>query len=239
MAGGFVGTNPADPLNTTLHMALIMNLGGEWLEVALGGIFTVPEGVSGELAMLQVNDAILYDNDGAYTFHVEVCNPETPCEGIYLPFSTEDFGWEALGDGTGEHYPPDWLPGKGWSTHLDPSCYGGTRWCGYNEVNIRGDVDNLTLTSWKMQTYQGFPGATFQTQVFVDRRSDSVRLYTFDSTGGEPQGLNILNDSGITTVINEDVTITILERQVSGYIDGSLTPGDTWHQIRWLQLCDD
>jgi len=72
--GGF--TDAGDPEPTLNHMTLLMSINGAIFDAGAGGMFTVPAGVSGQMAMFQVNDSVLVDNQGEYRFHVEVCNPD-------------------------------------------------------------------------------------------------------------------------------------------------------------------
>lgn len=75
----FFTSREDDPRPGFNHMTILLSIDGVVSDVgfAMGGTFTVPEGAADVLAMFQVNDSVLNDNQGSYRFHVQVCNPVT------------------------------------------------------------------------------------------------------------------------------------------------------------------
>ncbi len=71
---GGTGTDGADPLPASPHMALLVKIAGVFYDVSAGGVLTVPGGVSNALVIFQANDSSLSDNNGNIAFSVKVCN---------------------------------------------------------------------------------------------------------------------------------------------------------------------
>ena len=104
-----------DPLNTTNHMALLLKIGSNYYPL-VGGIFTVPSGVSGAQAYIQVNDPTLGSCHGTYTLTVEYCNNATPPATTWrahIPFKTNSGGFVAIPLSTNSC--GQWTPGTGWT----------------------------------------------------------------------------------------------------------------------------
>jgi hypothetical protein len=64
VCGGSGSTSGSDPLPTSLHMSLIMNIGGTYYPCAANSTFIVPGGVSNQNVTFQANDVSLSDNSG-------------------------------------------------------------------------------------------------------------------------------------------------------------------------------
>lgn len=68
-------TDPADPLPTSPHMALLLSMpGGTYAALTAGVPFVVPDGLSAGNYYLLANDHILGDNAGEITMHVQACD---------------------------------------------------------------------------------------------------------------------------------------------------------------------
>jgi len=108
--GGATTTESGDPINTAPHMSLLLKLlttTPAYAE-ALTGIYTVPGGVVNKNLSFQANDDNLADNAGSISFHVKVCNNETPlawCQTFDLTAASLptgfhlDFGTHVTGTG--------------------------------------------------------------------------------------------------------------------------------------------
>jgi len=89
--GGCTGagtSDPGDPLPSAPHMALIMSLNGILSFVGAGGLYTVPAGANNVMPVFQVNDSVLADNSGDFSFHVQICNPLNACADYADPLTT-------------------------------------------------------------------------------------------------------------------------------------------------------
>lgn len=69
---GIFGTDGADPLPTSAHMGVVVQIGGVWYDTQ--NPITVGPGVVNQPVIMQANDVSLTDNSGGYTFDVELCN---------------------------------------------------------------------------------------------------------------------------------------------------------------------
>ncbi len=74
--GSSIDAITGDPAQDFPHMVLLASINGDFYPVYNGDLLTVPAGVSDVLAIFQLNDGVLYDNQGQIEFLVEVCNPE-------------------------------------------------------------------------------------------------------------------------------------------------------------------
>lgn len=86
----------ADPLPSAFHMALIAKVNGIYYDVSTDGAgFLVPDGTSPHDLEFFVNDSILSDNSGSYSFTVEVCNTPSATWSHDFDFTMSDGGWAA------------------------------------------------------------------------------------------------------------------------------------------------
>jgi len=87
--GATVGT---DPLPTAQHMALILQLDGDYYDLSAGPV-TVPSGVSNVQGWIQVNDDDLTDNSGTECFNVDVTNNQVGTFVHDFNFTLNIQGW--------------------------------------------------------------------------------------------------------------------------------------------------
>lgn len=110
IAGGCFGgqfTSGGDPAPAISHMRLIVKIGSSTYYPADGGSITVPAGISGANAVLQVNDASLGDNSGDYVVDVEVCNNVATRYSHTWNFATGPGAWSVAAGLSG-----GWVGGK-------------------------------------------------------------------------------------------------------------------------------
>lgn len=159
-SGYFIGgctasyvTDEGDPYPALHHMTILMSINGEVFDAGAGGMFTVPAGGNDVLAVFQVNDGELADNDGQYAFHVQICNPEDP-EGC-TPINTFDFALSedefVVTAWVGEHasYPAlgTWLElGGDWGTGWYNENAGASNWLALKRSDICVDVNHVYIT---------------------------------------------------------------------------------------------
>lgn len=134
-AGNCVGlptVTGTDPAVAAPHMVIVANIGGTFYNVT-GGVFTVPGGISNQPVVLQVNDSTLSDNNGEYTFDVEVCNNQAGA-------------WTSIFDFTASPFAPFlvatagmWVPGVGWV---------GTAITQPFTLILEGHPTSCNITSW-------------------------------------------------------------------------------------------
>jgi hypothetical protein len=93
---GVGGTSGGDPAPTINHMRLIVNINGTWYPADSGSI-TVPGGVSGAAAYVQVNDSVLSDNSGNYALDINVCNNTATRYSHLFNFALGPQGWAVPG----------------------------------------------------------------------------------------------------------------------------------------------
>jgi len=135
---GIAGVSGSDPLPTANHMSLLFKIDGTYYS-AMSGPVTVPGGVSNANVEVVVNDSVLSDNSGSYTFGVCVTNnaaldwthcwlggkgvldlslpPQTQVWGSY-DFGTDTILSEDSGSGTAENASVD-IPYVGTATHIE------------------------------------------------------------------------------------------------------------------------
>jgi hypothetical protein len=113
---GGTGTDGADPLPASPHMAVLCKIAGVFYDVSDGSVLTVPGGVSNALVIFQANDSSLSDNSGNIAFSVNVCNNAAATWIRDYQFELSQFGWAAYVDGSQTpHTVGVWSAGIGWS----------------------------------------------------------------------------------------------------------------------------
>lgn len=112
-------TSGADPLPSAPHMSLIVNIAGVYYS-ALTPI-TVPSGVSGANATVQLNDGTISDNQGSVSFNVSVCNNAIPSWSHSFDFRTGQHGFSIAVDPTSHDVLGVYVPGTGFEAVTEPS----------------------------------------------------------------------------------------------------------------------
>lgn len=154
---GGAGHSAGDPLATTPHMALIMQIAGVYYPLTTS-LFTVPGGVSNAQIYIQVNDGTLVDNSGSYVLVVEVCNHQTPsmpwCWDQDMRLTPQ--GWNP-DSGVGALTCPgpyngtlgNWVSGSGWQGQVLEATDGvGPHGCASDYAYLAVDLDLGILTNF-------------------------------------------------------------------------------------------
>lgn len=103
VAGACIPVNDqdgADPLPSDYHMAVIFQLAGSFYPAT--GTFVVPAGISNQSVTFQVNDSVLSDNSGGYSF--DCCVTNNQVTGTYehrFDFALGPKGWLVQGSNGG------------------------------------------------------------------------------------------------------------------------------------------
>jgi hypothetical protein len=137
--------NPADPLSTYCHMAIIGDVGGTFFPL-VSTPYVVPSGVSNQQILLQVNDSTLGDNSGEYVVGVTVCRSNATldwCATINLALTSGGITASMEDDST---VAGTWSPGVGWRDALFHT--GG--------VARRGIILNLALETFEITGMECF-----------------------------------------------------------------------------------
>lgn len=193
--GGF--TSGGDPLNTTDHMALLLKIGSTYYPL-VGGIFTVPSGVTNSPVYIQVNTPTIANARGKYNLCVTYANNQTATWHAHLDFTTAATPFVATFSGTPSGH---WTPGTGWQSDnwQDPDYVTG--------LNIHAALDPCTITqaeftgSTTLGTVPG-PALGNGAQAFK-ANSTYYAIVPFSSVSNGPQSYNtgaIGPASGVTTV---------------------------------------
>jgi len=144
-----------DPLNTAPHMALIANIAGVFYDLTAGPI-TVPGGVSNAQVIVQVNDAVLTDNAGNYTFNLEVCNNAATGWSQDFNFLINTGGWAPFNSGQSAH----WVSGSGWENNAPGST---PEDCAVDFVMLHSaTLTHLSATCNVTAVHQSYQNAQFE-----------------------------------------------------------------------------
>ena len=133
------------------------------------------------------------------------------------------------------------MPGYGWAVHLNDGCPGAEpALCGYLQILITKDIDNLTLTEFSMHVQNPTGLVTSPPQVgyrlVVTRRADNVELYNTQFIHDIPSGEGEEIHTPITGIVDEDVTVLIAVTS-STYVEGVTQPGHEWMYISDIVMC--
>ena len=150
---GVTFTNGANPMPSVPEMKLIASIGGTFYDV-IGGLFTVPSGVSNEPVTFQVNHADISGDGGALSFDVTVCNNQASSWSHTFNLLSNDGGF------TNIDYPlhnptAAWSSGTGWEAIDCVHLFGSGV---YTILAIQKALAASTVTGFSM-TYDSVLGA--------------------------------------------------------------------------------
>lgn len=175
-------TQAGDPAVAANHMTIVCEIAGIWY--SCDSLITVPGGVSNQPVVFQVNDGVLSDNSGGYSFDVCVTNNQTGpwSHDIIFALSPQDFvtlGADACQDGGGE---AKWVGGSGWKVNDCTNGSGSFYRSARIKLNI-GASTHITALSikWDSVTNPAHTSAV-DTSIYWYNSGGGASLWATDST---------------------------------------------------------
>lgn len=219
--GGTAGPSGGDPASAADHMEIVANIGGTWYR-PLGGMITVPGGVSSAEVFFQVNDSDITDNAGSYTFSVEVCNNQAVINSHTFNFALSDGGFtvEANGGDPGGEY----VIGVGWKPTIET---GASHWYELFISKTFASLDITAITafytaSWTTNTEPGsYALDTNGTGISASKSPDQGTAVSFGAVGDAPATTKIKVDFNVGKTVSghlsgQDFVLTSLVVQFYG-----------------------
>jgi hypothetical protein len=138
---GSTTTSSGAPLPSAPYMSLIAKIGASYYQI-IPGPFTVPSGHSNDMVTFIANDGNRSDNDGSWTFQVQICNNQAGSWTSTLDFTQQPFDSVVTID------VGSYVPAQGYN--------GAVNGVVPNYVQIHIDIDSTEIDSMQMFYDSGF-----------------------------------------------------------------------------------